>query len=70
MDPMLRRAPARKEARITGESSAPRSPNRRRGAAIEQAIYTAVLSELAEAGYAGFSLDRVARRARIGRMSI
>jgi AcrR family transcriptional regulator len=48
----------------------PRSPNRRRGAAIEQAIYTAVLSELAEAGYAGFSLDRVGRRARIGRMSI
>ena len=37
---------------------------------LEQAIYTAVLSELAEAGYAGFSLDRVARRARIGRMSL
>ena len=29
-----------------------------------------MLSELAEAGYAGFSLDRVARRARIGRMSL
>jgi AcrR family transcriptional regulator len=59
-----------KGASITDKAGAPRTPTRRRGAALEQAIYAAVLAELAEVGYAGFSLDRVARRARIGRMSI
>jgi AcrR family transcriptional regulator len=43
---------------------------RRRGAVLERAIHTAVLSELAEVGYAGLALDRVAQRARIGRASL
>jgi len=62
--------PAREGPTITEKTSAARAPTRRRGTVLEQAIYTAALAELAEAGYAGFSLDRVARRARIGRMSI
>jgi AcrR family transcriptional regulator len=37
---------------------------------LEQAIYTAVLTELAEAGYANLALDRVAQRAKIGRASL
>jgi AcrR family transcriptional regulator len=36
---------------------------RRRGAALEQAILTAAAAELAEVGYAGLTMDRVARRA-------
>jgi len=43
---------------------------RRRGAVLEQAIYAAVLAELAEVGYASLALDRVAQRARIGRGSL
>ncbi len=43
---------------------------RRRGAVLEQAIYTAVLTELAEVGYADLALDRVAQRAKIGRASL
>ena len=43
---------------------------RRRGAVLEQAIYTAVLTELAEVGYANLALDRVAQRAKIGRASL
>jgi AcrR family transcriptional regulator len=43
---------------------------RRRGAVLERAIYTAVLGELAESGYAGLALDRVAQRAKIGRASL
>lgn len=43
---------------------------RKRGAALEQAIYAATLEELAEAGYAAFALDGVARRARVGRASL
>jgi AcrR family transcriptional regulator len=37
---------------------------------LEQAIYTAVLAELAEVGYAHLALDRVAQRAKIGRASL
>lgn len=36
---------------------------RRRGAALEQAILTAAAAELAEVGYAGLTMDRVAKRA-------
>jgi AcrR family transcriptional regulator len=43
---------------------------RRRGLVLEQAIYAAVLAELAEVGYANLALDRVAQRARIGRASL
>ena len=65
--PRIRRKDA---ATTTDKPTAPRPATRRRGKVLEQAIYTAALSELAEAGYANFSIDRVARRARIGRMSI
>src|SRR5947207_2358948 len=40
---------------------APPAPNRRRGAALEQAILRAAASELSESGYAGMTMDRVAR---------
>jgi AcrR family transcriptional regulator len=43
---------------------------RRTGATLERAIHAAVLQELAETGYAGLALDRVARRAGIGRASL
>ena len=43
---------------------------RRTGAALEQAIFEATLAELSESGYNGFAIDRVARRARLGRASI
>jgi AcrR family transcriptional regulator len=43
---------------------------RRRGDALLTAIYAAVLDELAEAGYAGLSIERVAERARTGKASI
>ena len=36
---------------------------RRRGAALEDAILRAAIDELMESGYAGLSMDRVARRA-------
>jgi AcrR family transcriptional regulator len=43
---------------------------RRRGPALEQAIRAAVLAELADVGYAQFTIDRVARRAQLGRASL
>jgi AcrR family transcriptional regulator len=43
---------------------------RRTGATLERAIYAAVLAELAETGYAGLALDRIAKRAGIGRASL
>src|SRR3954470_19150910 len=43
---------------------------RRRGAALLGAIHTAVLDELADNGYAGLSIERVAERARTGKASI
>jgi AcrR family transcriptional regulator len=43
---------------------------RRTGAALEHAIYEATLAELSESGYSGLAIDRVARRARLGRASI
>lgn len=44
--------------------------HRRRGAILEAAIYRAVREELTEVGYSAASLDGIARRARIGRMSL
>ena len=38
-------------------------PPRRRGAELEQAILRAAVDELAESGYAGLTMDRVAHRA-------
>jgi AcrR family transcriptional regulator len=43
---------------------------RRTGATLERAIHAAVLAELTETGYAGLALDRVAKRAGIGRASL
>jgi len=43
---------------------------RRRGDALLEAIYAAVMEELAEVGYAALSIERVAERARTGKASI
>src|SRR4051812_29218984 len=43
---------------------------RRRGDALLGAIHSAVLDELADNGYAGLSIERVADRARTGKASI
>lgn len=51
-------------------SGSPRLATRRRGDALLNAIYAAVLDELAESGYAGLSIERVAERARTGKASI
>jgi AcrR family transcriptional regulator len=49
----------------------PRSgPTRRRGADLEQAILRAALDELAETGYAGLTMDRVAKRAGTNKNAI
>jgi AcrR family transcriptional regulator len=44
--------------------------HRRRGAALEQAIHEAVVAELTEIGYAGFTIESVAARAHTGKASI
>jgi AcrR family transcriptional regulator len=44
-----------------------RPPQRRRGKALEDAILTAAWEELLEHGYAGFTIDGVARRAATSR---
>jgi AcrR family transcriptional regulator len=43
---------------------------RRRGAALEDAILAAAYAELSEVGYASFSVEAVAARARTGKASI
>jgi AcrR family transcriptional regulator len=43
---------------------------RRRGAALEQAILTAAAAELVEVGYAGLTMDRVAKRAGTNKNAI
>jgi AcrR family transcriptional regulator len=55
----------------TGPAGRPDAgPTRRRGAELEQAILRAALEELAEAGYAGLTMDRVARRAGTNKNAI
>lgn len=46
------------------------APTRRRGAELERAILRAALDQLAEAGYAGLTMDRVARRAGTNKNAI
>jgi AcrR family transcriptional regulator len=46
------------------------APARRRGAALEQAILRAAADELAESGYAGLTMDRVAKRAGTNKNAI
>lgn len=43
---------------------------RKRGAALEDAIHDAVFAELAEVGYAAFTIEAVAVRAQTGKASI
>ncbi|MFV0373410.1 TetR/AcrR family transcriptional regulator [Microbacterium sp.] len=47
-----------------------RSRNRRRGEALEQAILDAAADELRAVGYAGMTIESVARRAGAGKVSI
>ena len=49
---------------------AKRAQARRRGAALEDAILRATLDELAESGYAGLTMDRVAQRAGTNKNAI
>ncbi|USX55152.1 TetR/AcrR family transcriptional regulator [Lentzea sp. HUAS12] len=56
-------------------SGDPGTPRRRdagrpRGAAVVAAILTAVRAELAETGFEGLSVDRVARRAEVNKTSV
>jgi AcrR family transcriptional regulator len=46
------------------------APQRRRGAALEDAILEAAYAELSEVGYASFTVEGVAARARTGKASI
>ncbi|TDD85887.1 TetR/AcrR family transcriptional regulator [Actinomadura darangshiensis] len=48
----------------------PEAGRRRRGAALEEAILGAAAGELTEAGYAGLTMDRVARRAGTNKNAI
>lgn len=43
------------------------APTRRRGRALEQAIYQAVFDELLRVGYAGLTMDGIAAAARTGK---
>ncbi len=52
----------------TGEAAATRT--RRRGAALERAIYQATLEELATSGYIGLTMDGVAKRAQTGKAAL
>jgi len=45
-------------------------PQRKRGAALEDAILEAAFAELSEVGYTAFSVEAVAARARTGKASI
>ena len=52
------------------DATSPRTPTRRRGAALEQAILRAAMDELTETGYAGLTMERVARRAGTNKNAI
>lgn len=54
----------------TGPECVATGVQRRRGAALEDAILAAAYAELVEAGYTGFSVESVAARARTGKASI
>src|SRR4051794_20260780 len=55
---------------MLGCESEASTPLRKRGAALEDAIRGAAFAELVEAGYANFSVESVAARARTGKASI
>lgn len=54
----------------TDEARPDAVPQRRRGAALEDAILVAAYAELSESGYRAFSVEGVAARARTGKASI
>jgi AcrR family transcriptional regulator len=51
-------------------TATPTVPQRKRGAALEQAILDAAYAELSEVGYTSFSVEGVASRAHTGKASI
>lgn len=53
-----------------GDPGDHRRAPRRRGEALERAIYDATLAELHEVGYLNLSMERVAQRARTGNASL
>jgi len=55
---------------MTAPATEPGRATRRRGDALVDAIYAAVMDELAEVGYPALSIERVAERARSGKASI
>lgn len=56
--------------RMTATSAVLNSTQRKRGAALEDAIREAAYAELSEVGYTQFSVEAVAARARTGKASI
>ncbi len=63
-------APANFAEPTTADQPAAPVRHRRRGEALEQAIHAAVFKELAEVGYAAFTIESVASRAQTGKASI
>ena len=61
---------ARQEARPGAAGGGFRRGPRRRGRALEEAIYRAALEELAEYGFDGLSIERIAYRAGTGKSAI
>lgn len=57
-------------APASGPGCAPGARQRKRGAALEDAIHDAVFAELAAVGYAAFTIEAVAARAQTGKASI
>lgn len=55
---------------MTGTQLRPPAAQRRRGAALEDAILEAAYDELTQAGYQAFSVEGAAARARTGKASI
>jgi len=55
---------------VPGPQPDGRAGRRRRGKALQEAIYAAVLAEIAESGYAALTMDRIAYRARAGKASL
>src|SRR5437763_1448410 len=53
-----------------GSPATSEAPQRKRGAALEDAILEAAYAELSEVGYSAFSVEGVAARARSGKASI
>jgi AcrR family transcriptional regulator len=55
---------------VATAASTPAAQQRKRGAALEEAILAAAYDELSEAGYTSFTVEAVAARARTGKASI